>query len=154
MDNFWQKVNKNGPIHPTLGTRCWTWMGSKQPRGYGYFRLNGKVSYAHRVAWFLTHKTPPRGHCLHRCDNPSCVRPSHLGEGSAKANTQDMVRKNRQRFSHPRENNGRSKLTEADVKEMRNAAASGRSTPAELALAYGLHKEHVSAILRGRFWKP
>src|SRR5438128_11296357 len=24
---FWEKINKNGPIHPIIGTPCWLWKG-------------------------------------------------------------------------------------------------------------------------------
>lgn len=31
---FWSKVDKNGPVHPVLGTRCWLWTASVMWRGY------------------------------------------------------------------------------------------------------------------------
>jgi hypothetical protein len=46
---FWRKVNRNGPIHPTLGTRCWLWKAYVKPNGYGEFRIDGKMDT--RIAW-------------------------------------------------------------------------------------------------------
>src|SRR5690242_17042798 len=36
---FWARVNKNGPVHPVLGTACWLWEGNKGRGGYGRFAL-------------------------------------------------------------------------------------------------------------------
>lgn len=29
---FWPKVNKDGPVHPALGTACWEWLASVDVR--------------------------------------------------------------------------------------------------------------------------
>lgn len=56
MDRFWSKVDKNGPLHPTLGTRCWIWTASKDGCGYGMFKIadgskNGHCERAHRYSF-------------------------------------------------------------------------------------------------------
>lgn len=87
---FWSKVQK------TSG--CWEWMARRDKDGYGQFRLKGKMRGAHKASWELTHGSIPDGlWVLHKCDNPSCVRPDHLFLGTAKDNTQDMVSKDRNR---------------------------------------------------------
>ncbi len=27
-ERFWTRVNKDGPVHPVLGTACWLWTGA------------------------------------------------------------------------------------------------------------------------------
>jgi len=97
-EKFWARVDKNGPVlHQKLG-RCWIWTGGKFTSGGGY----GQVQYqkkhwpAHRVAWLLTHGDIPQDLLLcHKCDNPPCVRPSHMFLGTNQQNTDDMVAKGR-----------------------------------------------------------
>jgi hypothetical protein len=91
-ERFWQKV--------AIADGCWEWLGAKNRRGYGGIGLGRAAAgraYAHRVAWELESGRPiPEGmHVLHRCDNPSCVRASHLFLGSATDNMQDCVSKGR-----------------------------------------------------------
>lgn len=100
-ERFWSKVNKNGPIHPVLGTRCWTWIGGKRDRGYGAFRYLDSQS-AHRVSWILKFGQIPKSKLVcHHCDNPSCVNPDHLFVGTSLDNNQDMVKKGRGKYPGP-----------------------------------------------------
>lgn len=76
--------------------QCWPWLGSKNYFGYGWFRLNGKTTKAHRVAWLLWRGKIPDGMCvLHECDNPSCVNPKHLWIGTKGDNNRDKALKGR-----------------------------------------------------------
>ncbi len=91
-DRFWSKVDKHGPHAGRLG-RCWVWIGAYYPGGYGKTYRGRKAVLAHRVAW----GDVPTGLCvLHHCDNPPCVRRSHLFRGTRADNSADMVAKGRQ----------------------------------------------------------
>lgn len=85
MIRFWDKVNKDGD--------CWNWTASKTKFGYGRFSDKNKKIYAHRFSWYLKYNKWPTQWILHKCDNTSCVNPSHLFEGSPKENTQDSIMK-------------------------------------------------------------
>ena len=89
---FWQFVVKlDGD------DACWIWMGAKN-NGYGVCRFQGKDQYAHRVSWQIIFGIIPFAiKVLHSCDNPPCVRPSHLFLGTQLDNVHDMVSKGRAR---------------------------------------------------------
>lgn len=92
---FLKHVDKKGPYCIALRSRCWQWKGG-QIRGYGGFRLDGKLTGAHRVSWKLFKGPIPDGLCvLHECDNKLCVNPDHLFTGTQKQNSENMVGKNR-----------------------------------------------------------
>ena len=85
---FWAKVDKSG--------ECWTWTGARDPRGYGRLGRGRKTLFAHRFSWEEENGPIPNGlFVCHSCDNPACVRPSHLFLGTQKDNIRDMMSKNR-----------------------------------------------------------
>ena len=96
-DLFWEKVDKRG------NDECWPWMGATSGRGYGRFSNKAiPENGSHRIAWMMSFGQIPAGlFVCHRCDNPSCCNPSHLFLGTAKENTQDMVKKGRARGGTP-----------------------------------------------------
>lgn len=84
MQRFLRHVNKT--------ESCWLWTASSRGAGYGAFKYEGKVYDAHRFAWFLETGQWPTYWVLHRCNNKSCVRFSHLYEGTPRENYADMQR--------------------------------------------------------------
>lgn len=78
-DRFWSKVSI-----PADG--CWLWQAADSGRGYGRVWFRGKVRVASRVAFELTRGYEPTQRVLHSCDEPRCVNPSHLSEGSQSEN--------------------------------------------------------------------
>lgn len=87
---FWSKVER--------GADCWLWTAAHAKFGHGLFWLDGKLVQAHRVSWLIHFGQIPKGlSVLHKCDQPSCVRPSHLFLGTQRANVHDMWWKGRQR---------------------------------------------------------
>jgi hypothetical protein len=92
---FWKFVEKSDG--------CWLWTGQRTPEGYGRFvvgrtpKQKGFNKGAHRFSWEMEYGGPiPVGiYVCHGCDQPSCVRPSHLFLGTATENMRDMARKGR-----------------------------------------------------------
>lgn len=80
-----------------VGDGCWTWVGAKDRDGYGQFRYTPQFQgKAHRFAYATLVRPIPRGlSVLHHCDNPSCVRPSHLYAGTNSDNMRDRARRGR-----------------------------------------------------------
>lgn len=74
---------------PSNPNGCWEWQEYIDKRGYGTVRAWGKKRLAHRVAYQLFNHEPTQ-HVLHRCDNPRCVNPAHLYEGTQKQNVREM----------------------------------------------------------------
>jgi hypothetical protein len=147
---------------------CWEWQGARQ-FGYGVFQLGvGVAKKAHRLAWEWEHGPIPDGMCVcHHCDNPSCCNPSHLFLGTPQDNVRDRNAKGRQakgkslaqavRASGIYERVPRgsqchaSKLMPEDVRDIRRLRSEGMTQQA-LADKYGIKRESVRDILRGRNW--
>ena len=75
---------------------CCEWVGAKNKAGYGLISVGNKRHLATRVLWVETFGEIPDGlHVLHTCDNPACIRPTHLFLGTHKDNMDDRDRKGR-----------------------------------------------------------
>ena len=144
LERFWLHVEKSDG--------CWRWLGGKNKQGYGSLRVGQKTVRAHRFSCESFIGAIPDGHCvMHVCDNPSCVRPSHLTTGTPRDNMRDCVAKGR--FSRPAGEDGpMAKLTWAQALEIRAARARGELL-ADLAKEYGVSKHTISLIGLGRTWK-
>jgi hypothetical protein len=92
---------------------------------------------------------------LHRCDYRHCVNPNHLRVGTHTENMTDMRVKGR--ANRPTgSRNGRAKLKEFQVIEMRLAAATGRpvkQVAEEYGPVFGITVATATDAILGRTWK-
>ena len=130
LETFWAKVNKT--------PSCWIWTAYTNKKGYGVVSINGKKLLAHRVSFALANGYMPDAFVLHSCDNPSCVNPDHLREGTHCENMEDMKIRLRA---------GR-KLTVSDVLRIRAADGTHR----EIAAREGVTHRTVGQIKNCQTW--
>lgn len=84
----------------------------------------------------------------HSCDNPPCVNPRHLYEGTNQDNVNDAVSRNRHKTG---EKDPAAKLSDFDVLMIRELSASGTKNRS-LAECYGVAESLVSGVVRGTRW--
>jgi hypothetical protein len=99
-------------------------------------------------------------YCLHTCDNPACVNPEHLFLGTQADNIHDAMQKGRMtgflRYPDRRprgELQGLSKLTESQVREIRQEYPGRSGTVAEMARAFGVSDATICGIVSRKTWK-
>lgn len=75
---------------------CWPWTGNIHAGGYGRFIIGNRAIYAHRYAYRLWVAPLREGmEVMHTCDNPPCVNPKHLVQGTHADNMHDRDEKGR-----------------------------------------------------------
>lgn len=133
---------------------CVEWIGCRDTYGYGSIALpgmKGNMLHVHRASYELFVGPIGEGlQVLHRCDNPSCVAPSHLFSGTQADNMKDMARKGR--ATTYRREFGRSKITKQVATWIVAECRAGR-THESVAKQLGLTRSHVSKITRGEKWQ-
>lgn len=79
---------------------CLEWQRGRTADGYGTLKLSGVTFYAHRMSLEqkLGRAIKPKFHACHTCDNPPCIAPEHLFEGTARDNIRDRLAKGRWRI--------------------------------------------------------
>lgn len=154
-ERFWKKVDKNGPApqhRPELG-QCWIWNGSKNDSGYGQMQrgIRGAgLVRATQASKLINGEQLPSGHIyLHKCDNPSCVNPTHLIAGTHADNVRDKISKGRIGWgvsvgeSHPN-----SKLCRESIETIKHSGLSSKA----LALMFGVNPSTINRIKNGTSW--
>ena len=133
-ERFWKKVNKE------TSNGCWEWTASLNKTGYGKFGLEKTWRLAHRMAFELHNKRPITSglHLLHSCDNPKCVNPSHLFEGTNLDNINDKIQKGRQPC----------KLTFEQVQKIRDLYSTGEYSYTMLSNQYNVAFQTIGKIVR------
>jgi hypothetical protein len=97
IKEFWSKVNK--------ADNCWIFTGGNSGKkgkdSYGLFSYNKERVYAHRLSFAINKNWPNTEYVihliLHSCNNPVCVNPSHLREGTYTHNLHDRYKIQRER---------------------------------------------------------
>lgn len=139
-ERFWAQVNKS------KGRGCWIWTATISGK-YGQISIKSRKFTAHRFSWELHNGAIPSGQqVLHRCDNPVCVRPSHLFLGDSSANMRDMVAKGR----HPKQRASyREKLNAEKVRQIRASSETG----AELARRFKVDGSTIRQVRNRQSWR-
>jgi hypothetical protein len=123
---------------------CWDWGVER----YAKARVGGKmVPIGAAIVGTLGTALVAR----HSCDNPPCINPNHLAPGSHLDNAQDKVERGRSTAGdrHPS-----AKLSYRDVSEIRDRyeiCGYNRNNGGELASEFGVTRDHISAIMRGKY---
>ena len=140
---------------------CWEWIGrskSGRCKKYGRIKVNKKQVMAHRFSWEMFNKKaiPPGMMVLHKCDNPSCVKPSHLFLGTHQDNMDDMKNKGRSTLGMVGQNRGvngssnhKAKLDEEQVRRIRLDERSA----ALIAREYNVSKSSINNIKAKKVWR-
>ncbi len=143
---FWTKVNIT-----TNPDECWEWMypfTSDYPR---YNLIKGRNNYhsgdAHRIAWILTHGYPKQW-VLHKCNNPACVNPNHLYEGTPADNVRDRELAGNGPSVNPK---AKRRLTAAQVLTVKEMLAMGIKQR-EIATHFNIGVSTINRIHTGKAW--
>jgi len=136
-----------------IGNDCWEWIGTVGTNGYGVLTERGKVYTASRYSYeiFIGSLASKQIFVCHHCDNPLCVRPSHLFVGTSRDNAYDALSKNRHlgtRTKLFRESNPMGKLTAEQVEQIRSEF-NGKRLRGKIHEKYGISPGHAWKISRG-----
>jgi hypothetical protein len=139
--DFWNRVLKT--------ETCWIWIGATLPTGYGVFRRNKKLNYAHRYVLELLGFDLSDKVVLHTCDFPTCCNPDHLKIGTHADNVADKVSKDR----HVKGSacNLATVLDEDKVRSIKQDFKAGLSNK-NIALKYNIDPTLVSKIKNNHAW--
>ena len=128
---------------------CWLWKGGITTNGYGQFRIGNKKVRPHRVVLEMNvGKLKDGEQALHHCDIKLCCNPYHIYKGTCDDNMKDKVAKNRQARG---ETHGNSKLTEDDVRYIRQLISDGYNNN-EISSILNIDFSTVWRIKRGDTW--
>ncbi|WP_143668194.1 hypothetical protein [Streptomyces carpinensis] len=145
------------PPNPVTGCRVSTGVFAAGRGGYPVTTIQGdprtqtvtRIVLAHRLGRPLR----PATHACHTCDNPPCVEPSHLWEGTAAENSRDRDSKGRGARGV---GNGRARLNPDKVRDIRVRYVPGNnqheSNIAALATEYGVKPQAIRDVVRRRTW--
>ncbi|KKL24680.1 hypothetical protein LCGC14_2412920 [marine sediment metagenome] len=146
-DYFWARVDQ-------AQDGCWRWMGSWDDK-HGPQMQFAHAGVKHRLpatrASLILHgvELDPDDVVYRTCRNGLCVSPEHLRIGDHEDNVAQRVALGRSAHG---EGNGRAKLTEEDVTQIKRQLLRG-VTRTELAAAYGVDSRAIWGIDAGRTWK-
>lgn len=163
-ERFWRKVSKS-----VLPNGCWEWTGSTYKNGYGRIgsgRRPSKDILVHRLSWKIHFESDPGDlDVCHTCDNRICVRPDHFFLGTSHDNHMDASRKGRLpsgSLHHTKlkperiirgEKRWTSKLTDAQVLEIRDRYVSSKVSQRSLGMEYNISQGAVGKIIRRECWQ-
>lgn len=89
---------------------------------------------------------------MHTCDNPPCVNPAHLRVGTQADNLRDMFAKGRGFRMPPGAAHPTARLSDRDVRAIRDADLSRYGSGVALAAQFGITPRQMYAIRSGERW--
>lgn len=138
---------------PPDANGCRLWTGSKRDGGYGQMHYKGRVRKVCQLVLEAKLGRPIKpGHgALHTCDNPPCITPEHLWEGTQLRNIRDMQKKGRQSPPprHIGEDHPKAVLNDDQVYEIR---AERRLSGRQMSAKYDVPESTISLILHRKTW--
>lgn len=146
---FWSKVKIGNP------DECWNWIPKVNRYGYGQFLIHGHHHSAARFAYELTNGPLPKELlACHKCNNRACCNPSHIYAGTQKENIQDCKQAGHfHDLIHKRGiEHHNAKLTEDDIRQIRDAYANGIATELQLAKRFNVTRANIYLIVRRKHW--
>lgn len=121
--------------------------------------VGGQQMNAARAVWILAEGDPGEAFVLHTCHRgeEGCISRAHLYAGTPAQNMTDMVEAGRATTATRGEGNGLHKLTRTQVEEIRARYVKGARYPhpgsaRAVAEAYGIHRDYVPELARGKRW--
>lgn len=145
---FWSNVRTAAP------DLCWNFEGDQDGNGYGRVTIAGKKIRTHRFSYMIHHELTQEDMedivIRHTCDNPSCVNPNHLVPGTRLENNHDTIERGRNARG---EKSPKSKLTAAQVVEIRALHANHSLNQSQIAQAYNVSPATINDLLLGKTWK-
>jgi len=145
-ERFWEKVDVKSD------DECWNWTAHLHV-GYGELKIGRTNILAHRISYCLHFGVVISSDVcvLHKCDNRKCVNPNHLYLGDRLDNALD--RKNRNRGGDLKGvNNGRSKLCDLEVLEIRRLYSTGKIYQKTLGNLFCCSQKTISHIISYDNW--
>jgi hypothetical protein len=134
---------------------CWLWRGRLDKHKYGVFSIKHTLIKAHRLSYlswygYINNELQ----VCHKCDNPSCVNPFHLWQGTQADNNKDRDLKGRTRTGHLYgSEHPMSKLTNEDVIWIRENYNPNIWSTRKLAKKFGVCQTNIRHILACISWK-
>lgn len=123
------------------------YLSKQKGKQYYSVKVRGWPRQVHRLICEAFHGKPPEGKsfALHRDDVKTNNHADNLYWGSIHDNAKDAVANKRLAYGTK---NHRSKITEKEVREIRESKLSGP----KLAEKYGLHNTTIYRIKSGKYW--
>ena len=131
------------------GDECLLWPFSLDSDGYGH--INARPHHTNAHSWMCEAAYGPKpswaDEAAHNCGNRRCVNPRHLRWSTYSDNDMD---KHAHGTMYCGEINHLSKLTEADIREIRKLK--GIFSESEIGMMYGVHRATINHIFRRTTW--
>lgn len=132
------------------GSDCLIWPYARDAAGYAQINFEGRVRYVHRDVCIKKNGGPEDGMvAAHSCGKGhlGCVNPNHVRWATRKENAHDMIDHGTKAFG---EKTTGAKISNQQAIEIKSLK--GKMTQGEIARIYGLTRQAIGDIHKGRRW--